>query len=200
MQRRSLSELELSALLLEGGESGFDEFVGAFRGRLFQYSYSICGRREDAEEVAQETLLRVFLRIRQLRQPERVSAWVLRIARNTCLMRHRHSIFAPANEISLDETYLPLEIPDRSQIPEHTVLNRELRRKLVEGLRRLSPTLRPVVLLRDVEGLGTEETALILDLSLDVVKKRLQRGRELLRAHLSPYCQPPSGRRCRRSV
>ena len=63
----------------------------------------MCGQREDAEEVAQDTLLKVFENFAQLREPEHVRSWVFRIARNACLMKRRKSVFAPVQELSLDE-------------------------------------------------------------------------------------------------
>jgi RNA polymerase sigma-70 factor (ECF subfamily) len=81
--------------------------VEHFRTKVFQYSWLMCGQREDAEEVSQETLLRVFESFDQLREPERVRAWVLRIAKNLCLMKRRRSHFAPTQELSLDE-FIPV--------------------------------------------------------------------------------------------
>ena len=96
-------EVLLARQLLAGDADAFDRFVDLFRSRIFQYSFLMCGQREDAEEVAQETLLKVFENIDQLREPERVKAWVFQIAKNACLMMRRKSIFAPREEISLDE-------------------------------------------------------------------------------------------------
>ena len=71
--------------------TAFDEFVDMFRGKLFQYSFLNCGQREDAEEVAQETLLRAFQSFHQLQDSAHVKAWIFRIARNFCLMKRRKS-------------------------------------------------------------------------------------------------------------
>ena len=81
----------------------FDRFVARFRPKIFQYSWLMCGHREDAEEVAQETLLRVFESFDQLRDPDRVRAWVFRIAKNACLMKRRRSRYAPSHQIPLDD-------------------------------------------------------------------------------------------------
>ena len=81
----------------------FDRFAARFRPKIFQYSWVLCGDRDDADEVAQETLLQVFVSLDRLRDPERVRAWVLRIARNVCLMKRRKSIYAPAREEPLEE-------------------------------------------------------------------------------------------------
>ena len=96
-------ETELARALLAGESDAFEKFVEHFRSKVFHYSWLICGSPEDAEEVAQETLLKVFDNFDQLREPERVRAWVFRIAKNVCLMHRRRSVFAPAHELSLEE-------------------------------------------------------------------------------------------------
>jgi RNA polymerase sigma-70 factor (ECF subfamily) len=154
----------------------------------------MCGHREDAEEVAQETLIRVFERLDQLREPARLKAWVFRIARNECLMKRRKSVFAPAVELSLDdlkpnplEDRRGIEIADWRALPDNLLLHSELRDALAAGIHSLPEIYRSVVLLRDVEELSTEETAEILDVSADTVKTRLHRGRLALRKHLDAY-------------
>src|SRR5450759_1493566 len=81
-----LAETELARALLAGESHAFERFVEHFRSKVFHYSWLMCGSPEDAEEVAQETLLKVFESFDQLREPDRVRAWVFRIARNVCLM------------------------------------------------------------------------------------------------------------------
>ena len=190
------TEIQLARDLMAGLPEAFDRFVEHFRARIFQYSWLMCGHREDAEEVAQETLLRVFENFNQLRQPERVRAWVLRIAKNFCLMKRRRSQFAPERELSLDE-YMPaldrdgrhvkLQIADWSSLPEDRMLQSELRQVLDKAVAGLPDTYRSVMLMRDVEELSTEETAQVLDLSIDVVKTRLHRARLAIRQELDAY-------------
>ena len=179
-------EIELARALLDGQAGAFDEFVEHFRSKIFQYSWLMCGQREDGEEVAQETLLRVFESFSQLREPERVRSWVFRIAKNACLMKRRKSIFAPAQECSLDElaTGAAFEIGDASCLPDDELLRSELRTTLHRAVAELPETYRAVVLLRDLEELSTEETAQILDITPDAVKTRLHRGRLALRQKL----------------
>jgi RNA polymerase sigma-70 factor, ECF subfamily len=182
-------EIDLTKALLAGHAGAFDEFVEHFRSKIFQYSFLMCGQREDAEEVAQETLLRVFENFSELREPERVRSWIFRIAKNACLMKRRKSIFAPAHELSLDETreHPNTEIADWSKLPEDELLRHELRDALHSAVAELPETYRAVVLLRDLEELSTEETAQILGLTVDVVKTRLHRGRWALRQKLDTY-------------
>jgi RNA polymerase sigma-70 factor (ECF subfamily) len=190
------TEIQLARDLMAGQPEAFDRFVEHFRARIFQYSWLMCGHREDAEEVAQETLLRVFENFNQLRQPERVRAWVLRIAKNFCLMKRRRSQFAPERELSLD-AYMPaldrdgghvkLQIADWSSLPEDRMLQSELRQVLDKAVAGLPDTYRSVMLMRDVEELSTEEAAQVLDLSIDVVKTRLHRARLAIRQELDAY-------------
>jgi len=190
------NEVQLARALLAGEPEAFNRFVEHFRAKVFQYSWLMCGQREDAEEVAQETLLRVFESFNQLREPEHVKSWVFRIARNACLMKRRKSLYAPAQELSLDALMpatrgegegFQIEIADWKNLPEDQVLRAELKKELDRAIAALPDTYRTVVLLRDVEELSTEETAQILDLTTDVVKTRLHRGRLAIRQKLDAY-------------
>lgn len=191
------AEIGLARDLLEGKPEAFDRFVDHFRSKIFNYSRLMCGHREDAEEVAQETLLKVFENFDQLHDPEHVRAWVFRIAKNACLMKRRKSAYAPDRELSLDE-FLPawsneqngptkLEIADWSSLPEDQAMRSELRRVLDEAIGELPPMYRTVLLLRDVEELSTEETAQVLDVNTDAVKTRLHRARLFARKKLDRY-------------
>lgn len=190
------TEIELARQLISGEPGCFDRFVEHFRAKIFHYSWLMCGHREDAEEVAQETLLKVFENFDQLREPERVRPWVFQIAKNACLMKRRKSVFAPSRELSLDE-FLPamdkagghgkIEIADWSLLPDRQVLQSEMKRVLERAIGELPENYRSVILLRDVEELSTIETAHILDLTEDVVKTRLHRARLAVRQKLDLY-------------
>lgn len=195
------AEIELARQLLEGKPEAFDRFVDHFRAKIFNYSRIVCGHREDAEEVVQETLFKVFENFGQLREPEHVRAWVLRIAKNACMMKRRKSIYAPQQEVSLDELMpargnsgdpMKIEIADWSGIPEDEVLRSELHSILDEAIAEMPEIYRSVMLLRDVEELSTEETAQVLDLNTDAVKTRLHRARLLARKKLDSYLRASS--------
>lgn len=179
MDRRD--ETTLAQALLGGEAGAFERFVEHFRSKIFHYSWLMCGSPEDAEEVAQETLLKVFESFDQLREPERVRAWVFRIAKNVCLMQRRKSVFAP------EELPLEVDVADAGEPLERQLLRGELRAVIDRVIAELPPLYRAVVLLRDLEELSTEETAQVLDLSADVVKTRLHRGRAAMRQKLDCY-------------
>ena len=194
MEAAIKSDSEIARDLLSGDEEAFTQFVNAFRARLSQYSYLMCGQREDAEEVAQETLLRVFESIDQLQDPDRLKAWVFRIAKNQCLMKRRKSIFAPSVELSIDEVNpagegngRPIEIPDCNALPDDLLLTSELQEALARSIQSLPESYRSVVLLRDVEEFSTLDTAAILEITPESVRTRLHRARALLRQQLNDY-------------
>jgi RNA polymerase sigma-70 factor (ECF subfamily) len=186
-------EIDLARRLLAGDSTAFEPFVATFQQKLFQFSYLTCGQREDAEETAQETLLKVFESLQTLREPERIRSWVFTIARNVCYMKRRKSIYAPEVEISLDEL-MPhfrndggerkLEIADWSGLPDAQAENAELKQMLRAAIGELPEIYRSTLLLRDVEELSTEETAEVLGVTTDVVKTRLHRARLAMRQKL----------------
>lgn len=189
-------EIELARDLLAGRPEAFERFVDVYQAKVFNYSLLMCRHREDAEEVAQETLLNVFTHFDQLREAEKVRGWVFRIARNACYMKRRKSVFAPAQELSLEEL-MPLregdgdgariQIADWAPLPDSELLRGELRKVLDSAIAELPDIYRAVILLRDVEELSTEETAQVLDVSPDVVKTRLHRARLAVRQKLDIY-------------
>lgn len=190
------TEVRVVRQLIAGEPAAFDRFVELFRSKIFNYSFLMCGHREDAEEVAQETLLKVFEGADQLREPDKWKSWVFRIAKNACLMKRRRSIFAPSRELSLDQLMpakhrdgdqVRLEIADWSSLPDGKALQSEMKELLEKAIRELPETYRSVVLLRDIEELSTQETAQILDVSEDLVKTRLHRARLAIRQTLDEY-------------
>jgi len=189
-------EIELTRRLLHGDTIAFEPFIEHFRTKIFQYTWLMCGQREDAEEVAQETLLKIFQNFAQLHEPERVRPWIFRIAKNECLMKRRKSVFAPDHELSLDQ-FMPakkdqagqvkIEIADWSGVPDDLALQAEMKEVLGRAMGELSESYRSVILLRDLEELSTQETAQILGLSIDLVKTRLHRARLALREKLDTH-------------
>jgi len=173
--------------LLAGEQDAFERFVDHFRSKVFHYSWLMCGRPEDAEEVAQETLLKVFENIEQLREPARVRPWVFRIAKNACLMQRRRSLFAPAPDVSIDELPPGTDLADRCAASRSPAARFRTARGARPGDRRIAS---------DVPGCGpTARSGAIVDrrdganleLGTDVVKQRLHRGRAAMRQKLDCY-------------
>lgn len=196
------TEVELARQLIAGNPEAFDRFVEHFRAKIFHYSWLMCGQREDAEEVAQETLFKVFESFDHLREPERVRPWIFQIAKNACLMKRRKSVFAPGRELPLED-FMParsredgqakIEIADWSGLPEDQMAQSEMKDLLGRAIGELPEIYKSVILLRDMEELSTQETAQILDVSEDSVKTRLHRARLALRQKLDEYLRMNQG-------
>ncbi|MBZ2187394.1 MAG: sigma-70 family RNA polymerase sigma factor [Bryobacter sp.] len=176
----------LARKVISGEPGALDSFIELFRSKVYQYSYLNCGRKEDAEEVAQETLVKICEHLHELREPEHVKAWVFRIARNICLTRRRKNAFESCPRMSLEEIPGHWEdlLPLRATLPDQAAYHHELRRLLAQLIHHLPEHYRTVVILRDLEDLSVEQTAQILDLNPSVVKTRLHRARAMLRKGL----------------
>lgn len=174
-------EVALARRLVQGDQEAMQQFVEIFQRKVFQYTWLMCGHREDAEEVAQDTLLKVFENWEQLRDPEHIKPWVFRIARNCCMLKRRKSVFAPAEELPIDD----VAVESAAGAPDEILLRKEIHAELERALRAIPENYRSVILLRDVEELSTAETASLLEITEDNVKQRLHRGRAMLRKALA---------------
>jgi RNA polymerase sigma-70 factor (ECF subfamily) len=188
------SDLALAKSLMAGESSAFEPFVERFGPLVLSFGRQMCGHREDAEEVMQETLLKAYLSLKDLREPAALKTWVYRVAANACLRMRRGDKNDPRREISLDQV-MPRpghddgqpEIPDWSNLPLEQFLRGELRSKLDQAILDLPKHYRIVLLLRDLEGFDTRETAQILGISNSLAKVRLHRARLALRKAIDGY-------------
>lgn len=178
---------ELIERLQQKDPAAYDEFLNRFGRRLLNFGVRMCGDREDAKEVVQDTLMKTYESVHELKNRGAFKGWLYRIATNACLMRRRQSKFLK-EEISLDEAMpggsVPADAAPWSRLPDEAVLNAEFRRQIHEAILQLPDGYRSVLVLRDMEGLDTEEAAQALGLSKDVVKMRLHRARAKLRNEL----------------
>lgn len=183
----------LAEALIAGEPEAFEPFVRKFAPLIMNFGRRMCGHRDDAEEVLQETLLKAYQSIKDLREPAALTAWVYRVAANACLHMRRRGRHEPERELSLDEL-LPApdsggvpDVPDWSDIPLDRLLQGELREKLEKAVLELPATYRVVLVLRDQEGFSTRETAEILGVGEPLVKVRLHRARLAMRKALEGY-------------
>lgn len=176
---------------LQAREPGaFEEFLHLAGPRLLNFGIRMCGDREDAKDVLQETLMKAFESVGDLVHPGAFKTWLYRIAANACLMKRRKSRFL-REEVSLEEVLPdPDELKDPrgwNAVPERVALDRELQGHLRDAVLGLPPLYRAVLVLRDMEGLDTEEVARSLGVSKDVVKMRLHRARARVRKALDRF-------------
>lgn len=185
-------EVELLERLRAGEEAAYEELVRANTGRLLAVARRLLPTEEDARDVVQEAFLSAFRSLPKFAGGSKLSTWLHRIAVNAALMRLRSKRRHPEESL---ETLLPSFLEDGHHAeryaewsePADRALERAEVRELVRAqVERLPDTYRTVLMLRDIEGMETEDVAATLGLTPNAVKMRLHRGRQALRTLLAP--------------
>jgi len=189
-------EMALVRRAKQGDDSAFEDLVRKYDRNVFRIAQHITQNREDAEDVVQDAFLKAFTNLHQFQEQSKFYTWLVRIAVNEALMKLRRR--RPERTVSLDEEIqtgedsVPREVADWSPNPEQNYNQAELREILTKTIQGLPPGFRTVFILRDVEGLSTEETADALELSVPAVKSRLLRARLQLRERLNRFFAKPN--------
>ncbi|MBR9985573.1 MAG: RNA polymerase sigma factor [Desulfosarcina sp.] len=186
-------DTELIRSINDGRQDLFYELVNRYEKSLYNFGLRMCDNPSDAEDMVQDTFLNVFKYLEGFRYETKFRNWLYRVATSACLKKKRRSKYAPDRELSLDE-FLPanesdvsVELPRWASQPLDQVLDGELAGVIRQALLDLPEKYRLVVVLRDVEGFTTQETAEILDLTPTNIKVRLHRARLFLREALKSY-------------
>src|SRR5579859_651145 len=177
----------LVAAAKSGDTSAFEELVNRYDRKIFRLTMNITRNREDAEDAMQDAFMKAYSHLDRFQEESRFYTWLVRIAANEALMRLRKR---RPNQVSLDEPletgddFIPQQIEDWGPNPEQRYAQTEMRDILRSVIEELPPDFRVVFVLRDVEGLSTEETAETVGISEAAVKSRLLRARLKLRQKL----------------
>ena len=174
----------------DGEHELFYDLIRPYERRVYSTAFSILRNEADAEDVAQEAVLKAFKNIRQFRGEARFSTWLTQITINEARMRRRKEhtdVMQPIVDQQDEEgNYTPRDFADWREIPSEILERHEVREKLAEALASLGQKYREVFVLRDMQHLSIEETAKALQISTASVKTRLLRARLMLRDLLSP--------------
>ena len=166
-------------------DQAFSQVVEDYADFAYNVAFRMLRNTEDAEDAVQEAFISAYRSFHRFKGESKVSTWLYRIVINACLMKIRKE---KSRSKYLTETgYNDAVIQDWGNDPEQAAVNSELRDQVESGLASLSPELRAAVVLRDVQGVTTEEGAAALGLSIPAFKSRLHRGRILLRKQLAGY-------------
>jgi len=180
----------INRFVRDGDQSAFDQLVRKHSGRAYQIAYGILNNREDAEEVAQDTFLRIFRALPNFRGDAEFSTWLYRIVINLSRNKLRwNKIRGKGQSISIDaplengkgDGELTIELPDERMVPDQELLYNELKEKTRSAMNQLPEPYREAVTLRNVKGLSYEEIAKILGCKVGTIKSRIARGREEIR-------------------
>jgi RNA polymerase sigma-70 factor (ECF subfamily) len=173
-----------------GDKKALAQLVKDYEQTIYNFAFKICRDRDKAEHIMQETFYSIVKSLHQFDGNSKLSTWLYRIVSNHCLMLARKMKNKQFVTIDSDDgLFEERQTADWSTLPYKSVENDELKKILDDSINKLSPEYRMVFLLRDVEGLSTEETAQLTDLSVPAVKSRLHRARAFLRNELNKSFQ-----------
>lgn len=182
-----------------GDQSAVAELATIFGQRVFQLAIRYTRNREDAEEITQDVLLKVYHKIGAFRGDAALSSWIFRITFNTVMSRLRRARASRAAEQrhervsglsrrdGADGARVTREPSDLSPLADEALLRAQLRRRLARALSELPEIYRVPVVLRDLHGLSTREASAVLRVNNQTLKSRLHRGRMFLRDRLSEF-------------
>jgi len=188
--KKTTEDFSLEALR-SGDRNEFARLVETYSGVIYRLGMRMLDDPQDAEDALQETFIKAYRHLGGFDGRSSLLTWLYRIAANEALMmiRRRKTPAVSIDEPSEDDAELepPVQIVDWCCLPETEMMSSEARAYMDRAVEQLSPALRAVFLLRDIEGLSTEETGQALNLSEAAVKTRLSRARLRLRELLSGY-------------
>jgi len=174
--------------------AAFEELVDRYEDKIFRLAFRFVRNETEAKEIVQDTFLLVWRKLDTFKGDAQFGSWLYRVATNAALMRLRAQRRHP--EVSTEE--LPIDYLDNygqlpaagenwAKRPDDELQSDELRRRIQKAVDELPDIYRTVFLIRDVEGLSTEETAEVLEISIPTVKTRLHRARLALRDAITRY-------------
>jgi RNA polymerase sigma-70 factor (ECF subfamily) len=182
---------QAESLLIErirrGERELFYQLVRPHERAVYLVAYSVLKNEADAEDVAQEAILKAFRSLSDFRGDSRFQHWLVKIALNEARMRYRKrqgEKLQSLDDSPEDEDYVPLQIADWRELPPEVLDRKEVREEIQDAIGRLSDKYREVLVLRDIEEMTIAETAQILDITEATVKVRLFRARLKLRDQL----------------
>ena len=192
---RDLQEVDLLKRLQADDEQAMVELADAYRFKIYSLAFRYLRNKEDAEEVTQDVLFKVYRSIGAFRGDAALSSWIYRITFNAAMSRLRTAryrqsqdddrrIGSPDGEESLAAAR---DVADLSDMADDRILRSQLRRRVFRAILALPAIYRAPVMLRDIQGMSTEEASAMLRVKDQTLKSRLHRGRLILRKQLADF-------------
>ena len=188
---------DLLARLQAGDDLALGDLADAYRSKIHQLAFRYLRNKEDAEEVTQDVLFKVYRKVGAFRGDAALSSWIYRITFNAAMSRLRTAAYQRAQEeerhlaASFDADGEPNrrsgEIADSSEFADERMLRSQLRRRALRAILALPAIYRAPVMLRDIHGMSTEEASAVLKVKDQTLKSRLHRGRLILRKQLADF-------------
>jgi RNA polymerase sigma-70 factor, ECF subfamily len=187
-----LSDRELVERFQAGDKNVLTELLNRYQSRIYRLSYGILRNPQDAEEVIQEVFLRLFQKLDSFKGDSTFASWLYRVAINTTYMKLREKkgadlLYLDSVSQYLDEQIEKHDALDWTSRPDDELLTEESLKIISEVIEQLPEEFKTVLILRDVEGLSTEEVGKLLGLTPPAIKSRLHRARLFLRKRLEEF-------------
>lgn len=180
-----LSEQELIKSAQAGNAVAFEQLIEEHQKRIFSIAYRIAGNYEDASDMAQEVLVKVFRNLKNFRGDSKFSTWLYRVATTTCLdeqkKQRRHPAYSLDETLETEDGSLGVDPVDTGPTPEESMEQKAVRQAIHLAIGKLKDEHKKVILLREVQGLSYEEIAKVLNCSEGTVKSRINRARDHLK-------------------
>jgi len=190
---------ELIKIFLAGDQDAFEELISRYSTKAFSLATRLTGSKEDAEEVLQDAFVTVYRKIGGFEGKSQFSSWFYRVTVNAALMKLRKRRQTPA--VSLEDIFeqtqtkdIPAQIGSHERDGDSATLRSEVSAALDKAVLSLPEEYRPVFILRDVDGLSSQEVSDVLGLTIPAVKSRLHRARMMLRRKLTPIYKELTGK------
>ena len=174
----------------KGDSKAFEEFISSYEKLIFNASYRMMGNTQDAEDVSQEVIIKVYKNLASCKSAATFKSWLFKTINNSCIDEMRKK--KGKNTLSLDAaqndegSYIESPILRDDKTPESEYLRKDMNRQIQEAIDNLPPDYKAAVVMRDINGLTYEEIGDALAISMGTVKSRIARGRKKLMSALSP--------------
>jgi RNA polymerase sigma-70 factor (ECF subfamily) len=184
---KNLSDEELFRESWEGDTAAFDQLVERYKIKLYNFICRMIGDPDQAEDLLQETFIRVYRNRQEHERIKKFSTWTYTIAANLArdeLRRRKRWSFVPLEETVQQKSATPLTT---TRDPQDDLARAEIRRHILVAMESLNAKYRTAFILRDIEGLSYEEIGEVLSIPLGTAKSRVNRARTELQKRLRPY-------------
>jgi RNA polymerase sigma-70 factor (ECF subfamily) len=194
----STADQELLARLQAGDERALADLSDAYSSKIYQLAFRYLRNKEDAEEITQDVLFKVYRKVDAFRGDAQLSSWIYRITFNAAMSRLRTARYQRAQaedrraaavqeEDGLNAQPRTPDVADWSDLADERVLRTQLRQRVFRAILALPAIYRAPVMLRDIQGMSTEEASAVLKVKDQTLKSRLHRGRLILRKQLADF-------------
>jgi len=180
-------DARLVALAKDGDRVAFAELVDLYSGKLYNLAFRMLGNRQEAEDVVQDTFMRVYKNLDRYDSQHKFSTWIYRIATNQCIdrLRRRKAVYSlDAGVTDGDGMDGYSMLPSTRPTPEQQLLLSERQRTIATAMESLPPKYKSAMTLKYVQDLSLQEISDILHIPVSTVKTRIHRGRDYLRKKL----------------